>query len=77
MAWKCNAVEDLFYSSKNKIAVEEEMLQINDLFELLLLLLDAMTCWEKKIKLKATVDMVDEQIFTFKGKVHKWLKRAE
>ena len=33
---KCNAVEDLFYSSKNKVAVEEEMLQINDLTELLL-----------------------------------------
>ena len=43
MAWKCNAVEDLFYSSKNKVAVEEEMLQINNLFELLMLLLDAMT----------------------------------
>ena len=43
MTWKCNAVEDLFYSSKNKVAVEEEMLQIDDLFELLMLLLDAMT----------------------------------
>ena len=30
LARKCNAVEDLFYSSKNKVAVEEEMLQIND-----------------------------------------------
>ena len=38
LARKFNAVKDLFYSSKNKVAVEEEMLQINDLTKLLMLL---------------------------------------
>ena len=31
LARKCNAVEDLLYSSRKKAAAEEEMLQINDL----------------------------------------------
>ena len=29
-------VEDLLYSSRNMIAVEEEMLQLNDMFKLLM-----------------------------------------
>ena len=40
LARKCNAVEDMFYLSKNKVAGEEEMLQINDLTKLLMLLHD-------------------------------------
>ena len=40
LARKCNAVEDLLYSSKDKVAVEEEMLQISDLTKLLMSLHD-------------------------------------
>ena len=31
---KSGAIEDLFYSSKNKVAVEEELTQFNDILKL-------------------------------------------
>ena len=40
LARKCNAVEDLLYSSRKKAAAEEEMFQINDLTKLLVSLHD-------------------------------------
>ena len=80
LARKCNAVEDLLYSSKNKVAVEEEMLQINDLTKLLMSSHDECNelLGEKdRAKIDEWLDMVDEQIYTFKRKIHRWLKCAE
>ena len=80
LARKCNAVEDLLYSSKNKVAVEEEMLQINDLTKLLMSLHDEcneLLGEEDRAESNEWLDMVDEQIFTFKRKIHRWLKCAE
>ena len=80
LARQCNAVEDLVSSSKNKVAVEEEMLQINDLTELLMSLHDEcneLLGEEDRNESDAWLDMVGEQIFTFKRKIHRWLKCAE
>ena len=32
---KYGAIEDLFYSNKNKVAVEEELVQLNDILKLI------------------------------------------
>ena len=80
LARKCNAVEDLLYSSKNKVVVEEDMLQINDLTKLLMSLHDEcneLLGEEDRAESNEWLDMVDEQIFTFKRKIHRWLKCAE
>ena len=80
LARKCNAVEDLLYSSKNKVAVEEEMLQINDLTKLLMSLHDEcneLLGEEDRTESNEWLDMVDEQIFTFKRKIHRWLRCTE
>ena len=77
---KCNTVEDLLYSSKNKVTVEEEMLQINDLTKLLISLhneCNELLGEEERAESDKWLDMVDEQIFTFKRKIHRWLKCAE
>ena len=79
LARKCNAVEDLLYSSKNKAAAEE-MLQINDLTKLLVSLHDEcneLLGEEDRAESDEWLDMGDEQIFTFKRKIHRWLKCAE
>ena len=79
MGSKCNAIEDLFYSSKNKIAVEE-MLQINDLTKLLMSLHDEcseLLGEEDRAENDEWLDIVNEQIFTFKRKVLRWLKYPE
>ena len=36
MMRKCSIIEDLLFSNKNRIAVEEELAQFNDLFKMLL-----------------------------------------
>ena len=80
LARKFNAVEDLLYSSKNKVAVEEEILQINDLTKLLMSLHDEyyeLLGEEDRAKSDQLLDMIDEQIFTFKKKIHRWLKCAD
>ena len=80
LARKCKPVEDLLYSSKNKVAVEEEMLQINDLTKLLMSSHDEcneLLGKEDRAESDTWLNMVDEQIFTFKGKIHRWLKCAE
>ena len=72
LARKSNAVKELFYSSKNKVAVEEEMLQINDLTKLLMSLHDKcneLLGEEDRVESDKWLDMVDEQMFTFKRKV--------
>ena len=80
LARKFNAVEDLLYSSKNKAAVEEEILQINDLTKLLMSLHDEyheLLGEEDRAESDQSLDMIDEQIFTYKKKIHRWLKCAD
>ena len=80
LARKCNAVEDLLYSSKNKVAEEEEMLQINDLTKLLMSLDDEcneLLEEEDRAECDEWLVKVDEQIFTFKRKIHRWSKCVE
>ena len=61
-------------ASKNKVAGEEEMLQINDLSKLLISLHDKcneLLSEEDQNEIDEGLDMVDEQIFTFKRRVHR------
>ena len=78
---KCAAIEDLFYSSRNITAVQEEMCQFNDQLKLLMSLheeIHTMLEVEKeKIETDEWNDIMDEQIFNFKRRVHTWLKNAE
>ena len=70
---KCSGVEDLFYSRNNKVAVEE-MLWIYDQTKLLMLRhgeCNELMGEEDQAKNEKWSDMVDEQIFTFKRKVHR------
>ena len=59
---KCSVVEDLLYSSRNVIAFEEEMSQLNDMF-------GAMLSEEEQIENGDWFDFVDEEVFTFKSKI--------
>ena len=77
---KCAAIEDLFYSSRNIRSVQEEMCQFNDQLKLQMSLHEefyAMLEEEEKIESDEWIDMMDEQVFNFKRRVHTWLKNAE
>ena len=71
LARKCNAVEDLLYSRKSKVAVEKEMLQINEQIKLLISLnheCNELLGKEDQSQGNKVLDMVDKQIFTFRRK---------
>ena len=76
---KSAAIEDLFYSSKNKVAVEEELAQFNGILKLVVA---AHKEWKQYMEEEEInnsdkwLDEVDEMIFNFKRKVHSWLKET-
>ena len=75
----CGMVEDLLYSSRNMIAIKEEMSQLNDLFKLLISLhreYGAMLSEEKQMDNDYWFDLVDEKIFAFKRKINLCLKNV-
>ena len=77
---KCAAIEDLFYSSRNITAVQEGICQFKDKLKLLMSLHEefhAILEEEEKIESDEWIDMMAEQIFNFKRRVHTWLKNVE
>ena len=74
LARKCAAIEDLSYSSRNITTVQEEMCQFNDQLKLLMLLHEEIHTMleleEEKIESDEWIDMMDEEIFNFKRRVH-------
>ena len=59
---KSSEIDDFMYSSQNGIAVKEELQQLNDMFKMLVEL------W---------FDDIDQKVFSFKYKVHNWLREVE
>ena len=79
MIRKYDTIEDLLCSSANKVAVEEEMNQFNDLLKMLIdvhhdynQLLDD----DEREKDGDWFDEIDTQACSFKRKVHCWLKET-
>ena len=73
-------VEDLLYSSRNMIAVEEEMLQLNDMFKLLMSLhreYGVVLSEEGQMENDDWFNLVDQEAFAFKRKINLWLKKVE
>ena len=76
-----SAIQDLVYSAKNMITVEEEIAQFDYIFKQLLLvhqeyhsLLDED---EKPTDEEWFAEMVDKLLFTFEHQVHNWLRDPE
>ena len=77
---KSTAVQDLLYTSRNIVAVEEEMGQYNDILKMLMSLNDEyakMLDAEEQIKNDEWVELLDEEVFNFKRGINIWLKNAE
>ena len=75
-----DAVEDLMYSSKNQVAVEEEMAQFNFVFKKLQQVhqeYQSLLSEVEKVDEEDWFEEVDERVFAFKHKVHHWLKQVE
>ena len=75
---KYSTTEDLLFSTKNIIAVEEEMKELNDLFKMLL---DVHQEYNQLLGDDERgrddwFDNVDTQVCSFKRNVHCWLRQA-
>ena len=74
--WYC---WDLLHSSRNMIAIEEEMLQLN-MFKLLMSMhreYSVTLSKEQQMENKDWFDLNDEEVFAFKRKINLWLKNVE
>ena len=77
---KATAIEDLLYSSKNFIAVKEELTQYDDIFKLIIENHDEhckILKPEEQSNEEDYFEDVNQRVFIFKYKVRNWLKDAE
>ena len=73
-------IEDLMYSSKNYVTVEEALAQFDYIFKQLLLVLQeyhSLLEDDETLADEEWFEEVDERVFTYKHKVYNWLKEAE
>ena len=78
MMRKCSIIEDLLFS--NRIAVEEELVQFNDLFKMLLRIHEENSQVlddHERADENDWFDDLDNKVCTFKRKIHSWLRSAE
>ena len=76
---KSGVIENVFYSSKNKFAVKEELAQFNDFFKLVVAADEECKQYMEEEKINNSdewLEEVNEMIFKFKRKVHSWLKET-
>ena len=75
---KSGAINDLLYSTKNSLSVEEELAQFDDIFKQLIKVHNEYLSIEvngnEKEKQNQWFDEVDDHVFSFKHKVRNWLK---
>ena len=78
MIRKFGVMNDLLYSMKNSVTVEEYLAQFDDLFKQLMKVHNEYLSIEvngnEKEKQNQWFDEVEECVFSFKHKMHNWLK---
>lgn len=73
----CKCIDSLLYSDKNKVTVREELNVYNDTFKLLCDVHNKMYMLDENYNEGIWFNDIDEQVFSFKHKIHNWLKEAE
>ena len=80
MMRKCSITEDLTFSNKNRVAVEEELAHFNNLFKMLLSIHEAYSQVlddDKRADKNCWFDDLDNWVYTFKRRIHSWLRSIE
>ena len=70
-------IDDLMYSSQNGIAVKEELEQLNDMFKMLVEIHEELENIDDQYTDKLWFEDIDLKLFSFKHKVHNWLREVE
>ena len=65
------------YSHQNSITVKEELAQLNNMFRMLVEIHEEQEEIDEEYDDEIWFDDMDQKIFSFKHKVHNWLKEGE
>ena len=65
------------YSSQNGIAIKEELQQLNDMFKMLVEIHEELENIDDQYTDKLWFEDIDLKLFSFKHKVHNWLREVE
>ena len=65
------------YSYQNSITVKEELAQLNNMFRMLVEIHEEQEGIDEEYDDEIWFDDMDQKIFSFKHKVHNWLKEGE
>ena len=74
---KSSVVDDLMYSFQNGITVKEELQQLNDMFKMLVEIHEELENIDDQYTDKLWFEDIDLKLFSFKHKVHNWLREVE
>ena len=74
---KSSEIDDLMYSYQNATTVKEELAQLNDIYKLIVEIIDEMTEIDVNYSKELWFAKFDEKIFSFKHKVHNWLREGQ
>ena len=74
---KSSEIDDLMYSYQNSITVKEELSQLNDTFTMLVDIHEEFEKIEKEYTDDIWFGDTDQKLFSFKHKVHNWLKKED
>ena len=74
---KSSEIDDLMYLYQNSISVKEELAQLIDMFKMRVDIHEEFKQIDKKYTGDIWFDDIDEKVFSFKHKVHNWLKEGE
>ena len=65
------------YSYQNSITVKEELVQLNDMFKMVVGIHEEFEHIDKEYTDNIWFDNIDQKVFCFKRKVYNWLKEEE
>ena len=74
---KSSEIDDLMYSFQNGIAIKEELQQLNDMFKMLVEIHEELENIDDQYTEELWFEDIDQKVFSFKHKVHNWLREAE
>ena len=74
---KLSETNDLLYSYQNPTTVKEELVQLNNIYKLILEINDEMTEIDVNYSEELWFAKIDEKVFSFKRKYHNWLRERE
>ena len=70
-------IEEILFSSINASAVEEQLNQLDDLFQIIESIQKEMVTLDPNYNDDDWFDQLDEKVFSIKYKIHGWLKDVE